>query len=69
MITTVPAACAGLDTLTDVAVALTTVPAVVPNVTFVTFVRTLPYMVTVVPPAVVPRDGKKPMMAGVVVKV
>ena len=71
MITTVPAACAGLVTLTDddIDVALTTVPAVVPNVTFVTFVRTLPKMVTVVPPAVVPRDGERLVMAGVVVKV
>ena len=65
MITTVPAACAGLVTLTDVAMLPITVPAVVPNVTFVTFVRTLPVMATVVPPTVVPEVGVKLVIAGV----
>ena len=66
---TVPAACAGVVTVTDVDVERTTVPGVVPNVTLVTFVKRVPSMVTVFPPAVVPRDGKKYAMAGVVVKV
>ena len=75
---TVPAACAGVVTVTSVRgtaknsvvyVKPTAVPGVVPNVTLVTFVKAVPTMVTIVPPAVVPRDGKKYAMAGVVVKV
>ena len=64
---TVPAACAGVVTVTDVDVERTTVPGVVPNVTLVTFVKAVPTMVTIVPPVVVPPDGEKDAMAGVVV--
>ena len=54
----------GVVTVTDVALTLDTVPALVPKVTPVVPVRLVPVIVTVVPPAVGPPTGDTVVIVG-----
>ena len=54
----------GEVTVIDVAVSAVTVPAVVPNLTVVAFVRLVPVTVTLVPPAAGPEVGLTAVTVG-----
>lgn len=62
---TVPAACAGDLTVTDVEDVATALVEVPPNVTIMIAVKFVPAILTVVPPVVGPLAGLRPVTAGV----